>query len=180
MISSARTKTTKCRQSTVINEKEEEQDLKESNKHLQDVTNQMKSQPQVLAVQGQSHHLHLVGGKKSWSECSGQYQRRRQIAKSVCSALTIVKDDIFKPSRVELIETREVLVVDDKGKATLHQPKTQHKQDTTVEKTLYIKEKYISSKAYHELSMVNKDMPRSCTLSMPRIWTLTGQAHGVQ
>ena len=35
---------------------------------------------------------------------------------------TIVKDDVFKPSNVELIETREVLVVDDKGKTTVCQP----------------------------------------------------------
>ena len=55
--------------------------------------------------------------------------------------------------------------MDDKGKSTVHPPQAECEQDATVEKVLYIKEKYILNKAYHELSMVNKDMLRSCLLT---------------
>ena len=74
----------------------------------------------------------------------------------------------FTPSRVELInnEPREVPVVDDKGKSTVHSPQGECEQDATVEKTLNnIREKYILNKVYYELSVVNKDMPPSCSLT---------------
>ena len=67
----------------------------------------------------------------------------------------MVKDDILTPSRVEMIETKGILVVDDKGKSTMHLSQAECKQDATVEKTPYIKEKYISNKVYHELSVVH-------------------------
>lgn len=192
----------KSHNAIMINEREKvrklEQDLKESNKRLQDVTNQMdmlKKSAKKLTNPSSSVASSSSRGrkKKSWSECSGQYQRRRrtEIAKSVCTALTTVEDDVFKPSRVELVnnETKEVLVVDENGKNTIQKPQAECEQGTTIETTLYIKEKYnISNKAYHELSMVNKDMPRSCTLmkfaneldAHSQIKLTPGQACGVQ
>ena len=75
--------------------------------------------------------------------------------------------------------------MDDKGKSTVHLPQAECEQHATVEKILYIKEKYISNKAYYELSMVNKDMPRSCSLTkcakeLNTHKSTPGQAHGVQ
>ena len=109
----------------------------------------------------------------------------------MCTAFTLVEDEVFKPSRVELVndETKEILVVDDKGKTTIQKPQAECEEEVKVEQTLYIKEKFnISNKAYHELSMVNKTMPRSCTVtkcareldSHSQIKLTPGNTQGVQ
>ena len=190
----------------VVNEREKvrklEEDLKEANKRLQDVTKQMdlvqKSAKKLINPHNPGRSLEEESlsrrrKRKSWSECSGQYQRRRraEVANSVCAALSIVEDNVFKASRVELInnETKEVLVVEETGKSSVHKPPTECEQNSVIEKTLYIKEKHnISNKAYHELAMVNKAMPRSCALTKcareldthSEIRQTPGKAQGVQ
>ena len=78
-----------------------EVELKEANKKLKDVTNQMhllenssKKLSAALKVNGGSRAT--VGGRrrKAWSDCSSQYQRKkqRQIARDVQTTLSFTEN----------------------------------------------------------------------------------------
>ena len=154
-----------------------EGELKEADKKLKVVTNQMKthedSSKKVLSALknvGCSSSSIVVPRKRNkiWSEYSPQYQRkkRKQIANDVQVALSFMKDENFQHSKVELKnrETGEILSVGSDGSTTLERAQTP--SDNLVEKTLYIKERFnMSNIVYHELAMVNNALPRSYALT---------------
>lgn len=82
-----------------------ENDLKESNKKLREITNQKKllensSKKLSSALKNSGESTIRTRSKKRWSQCSSQYQRRKrkQIAQDV---LSFVSED-FQHTRVEL------------------------------------------------------------------------------
>ena len=151
-----------------------ESELKESNKKLKEITNQMKllensSKKLSSALINSGNSTARVRSKKRWSQCSPQYQRRKrkQIAQNVQTALSFVSDEDFQHTRVELRnnETGEVVVVNSDGQAVVPKPNRSTPNHDLVKQTLYVKERYnLSNAAYHELSMVNSTLPRSCAL----------------
>ena len=72
--------------------------------------------------------------------------------------------------QVEILNksTRNKIVCTDHDgelKVTKDNKQCSHTNETIVDQTLYIKDKFnISNQAYHEMSMINKELPRSCTL----------------
>lgn len=155
-----------------------EVELKEANKKLKDVTNQMhllenssKKLSAALKVNGGSRAT--VGGRhrKAWSDCSSQYQRKKrwQIARDVQTALSFTENEDFTPTRVELMnkDTGEVLSVEQDGRTRVGRgTESETSTENLVDKTLYIKERFnVSNQTYHELAMVNKGLPRTSPLT---------------
>ena len=149
--------------------------IKETENKLKDVTNKMEALKksnqnlsQALITKNGEESSAVKKGRsyKSWEEYSPQYMRikKRQFASDVVTALSFTEDRNFKPMEIEFLNksTGERLRVDSDGKAMICQDK---QSDTDIQKILYIKEKYqVSNKAYHELAMINPELPRSCTL----------------
>ena len=149
-------------------------DLEESQKKLKDVTNQLnlleKSTAKLSSALKNMEQPSSSQSRKRklWSQCSSQYQRkrRRQMAKDVKVALSFLKNENFQCTQVEQEnnDTGEILSVSSNGQTTIQKEKSQPLD--LIEKTLYIKERYnLSNVAYHELAMVNGELPRSCALT---------------
>ena len=175
-----------------------EEQIQSIDNKLKDVTNQLdmvkrsnkKLSQSLISKNGvQSKQKR---NSKSWSEYSIQYKniKKKQFANDVATALTFAEDTCFKPTEIEFVNkvTGERLRVDSNGKSKECKDKQQTDSET-IKKTLYVKDRYkISNKAYHELSMVNPDLPRSGTLIKNAknldkkncIFPTPGKATGVQ
>ena len=148
----------------------------ELNKKLNDLTNQVsslentnKELASALKNSARSGTLKQTRQKKPWSKCSKQYQRRvrKQLAKNAENALSFAENEHFTPRHIELEnkETGEIMSVH-KGGHTITKPKPANQEENRLDKTLYIKEKLnISNQTYHELAMVNPDLPRGSMLT---------------
>ena len=154
-----------------------EEKVKVIESQLKDITNKMRTLEksnqnlsQALISKSGGESSVTKGGKsyKSWEEYSPQYKRikKKQFASDVVTALTFTENQNFKTTSIEFINknTGENLYIDSDGKTKVCKDKEIADADV-VQKTLYIKDKYtISNKAYHELAMVNPELPRSCTV----------------
>ena len=129
------------------------------------------------------------GGKRRKAK---QYQRqkRKQVTSDVKAAVASVEAEPFHVTSIELTnkETGDITTVDEHAKAITSKSNMSAESDI-VGKTLYVKERFnISNEAYHELSMVNKDLPRSIKLqkkkdelnSHDNIFPTPGNPNGVQ
>ena len=157
-----------------------EDDLKAANDKLKEITNKydslkkscntlskalVSSDKGVTPLQGRT--------KKEWALCTQQCQRKRkkEAVQNVKTALLFTENEDFRTTRVELTNknTLEKMVcVDHNGElklATKEMLEEQGSSETVVDQTLYIKERFnMSNQAYHEMAMVNKELPRSCAI----------------
>ena len=147
------------------------QNLKELDEKLKDVTNKCElleeSNKKLLLEcnKGDAHNKRKR--KKSWSEYSIQYKKKKlkSLATNITETLKCADDD-FVHQRVEMknTETGEIITVENQGGKPVIKSKEVNKEseDTLLKKTLYIKDKYnISNEAYHELAMTNPEIPSS-------------------
>ena len=91
---------------------------------------------------------------------------RKQALADVQMALSFTADEHFSPKLIELEnrETGEVISLD-KGQQSVRIPTGADALPNRIDKTLCIKERYNeSNQTYHELSMVNTDLPRTSAL----------------
>ena len=173
-----------------------ESKLKQSNEKLKEVTNQLKDLEKSNArlsdaIRGGMTQSSSKRKRKAWTECSTQYQRRqrKKVKQDVKTALSFTETENFKPVSVDLLnkDTKELMHVDCSEATEL----SMHKKDdkSLVEKTLYIKDRYnISDVSYHELAMINAELPRISTLAKASkelntkytIYPTPGKATGVQ
>ena len=156
------------------------EDLKIANKKLKEISKEyesLKKSCKVLStalknVTNESIVPSHTRAKKAWELCTKQYQNKRaqEMAQNINTALSFTENEIFKPVRVEILNksTGNIIICnndDGKLKVTKDNKQCFHTNETIVDQTLYIKDKFnISNQAYHEMSMVNKELPRSCTL----------------
>ena len=155
------------------------EDLKVANKKLKDITKEyqtLRKSCKTLSAAlkdttnegtGPSH----TRTKKAWELCTKQYQNKRtqEMAQNI-NALCFTEDENFKPVRVEILNKstgNKIVCIDHDGelKVTKDNKQCCNTNETVVDQALYIKDKFnISNQAYHEMAMVNKELPRSCTL----------------
>lgn len=143
--------------------------LNQSNQKLKEVTNQL----QILEESKVRLSDSLRGvtqssskrKRKDWTDCSTQYQRQqiKKVKQDVKTALSFTETENFKPLSVGLVNknTQELIHVD------CNETPVHTKDDKSViERTLYIKDRYnISNVSYHELAMINTDLPRISTIA---------------
>lgn len=157
-----------------------EDDLKAANDKLKEITNQYESLKtscntlsKALANSDKDMTLSQSRTKKEWKLCTPQYQRKRkkEVAQNVKTALLFTEHEDFKTTQVELTNksTQEkVVCVQHDGElklATKEMLEEQGSSEMVVNQTLYIKERFnMSNQAYHEMAMVNKELPRSCAI----------------
>ncbi len=146
-------------------------ELKESNKKLKEMSNQVvaiQNSAKKIASSLKASPKFETRKRKKLSECSPQYQRKKKNNKmhDVQALISIVNDENFEAKKVELQnkENGSILVVD-----TSHSSDTSltnpDKIDATIKRTLYVKERFnVSDVAYHEFSMINSTLPRSSVL----------------
>lgn len=102
-----------------------------------------------------------------------------------------MQDDYFEPVQCELKnkQSGELLCVQPSQKPTIVKANLSESDEDVLKKTMYVKERFnISNQAYHELSMVNKDLPRSYAIqkeilhmnSKSVIYPITGKVAGVR
>ena len=147
-----------------------ESKLNQSNQKLKEVTNQLqileKSNARLSdSLRGRTHST-TKRKRKDWTDCSAQYQRQqiKKVKQDVKTALSFAETENFKPISVGLVNknTQELIHVDC-NKVPVPADKKDDK--LVVEKTLYIKDRYnISNVSYHELAMINTDLPRISTI----------------
>ena len=90
--------------------------------------------------------------------------KKKDLVTGIQAALSFC-DDCFGPCSVELenIDTGDHEVVDVKSGAFSKPALSNGNKDDRLYSTLYVKDKYsLSNEAYHELSMLSDDLPRSC------------------
>ena len=140
--------------------------LADTTKKLNEVTNKLETLEKShkrLSVSKENR----TPKRKAWSDCSVQTQRKRkrQIEEDVKTALSFSKDEGFKALNIELIntDTHETFQVacgrhqETKNDETLSKKRT-------IEKVLFVKERFnISNQVYHEMSMIT-DLPSSYSL----------------
>ena len=124
--------------------------LKDANKFLQEASGSTKV------------HLNL----KSWEDCSRQqhHNRKKSLASKIENALSFCEDKGFKPCSVELqnVDTGDSEVLDMSTGSYSNKENKVCDPTSKVYSSLYVKDKYsISDQAYHELSTVVSDLPRS-------------------
>jgi len=153
-----------------------EEKLKETTQNLKDITNQFQlleesNKRLSVALKEKGESKHTSRRKKPWANCSAQYQRkrRREIVRDVKTALSFTENEKFTPTRVELThkDTGEVLSVGPDGSTKIEKrANSKPSSDDQVDKTLYVKDKFnISNHTYHELAMINKELPRTSVLT---------------
>ena len=167
--------------------------------NLKDITNQFQllqesSKRLSAALKEKGESKRTSRRKKPWVNCSAQHQRkrRREIVRDVQTALSFTENKDFTPTRVELPhkDTGEVFSIGQDG-STKIEKRTNSKpsSDDQVDKTFYVKDNFnISNQTYHELAMINKELPRSCVLtkrareldSESNIYPTPGKLVGVQ
>ena len=121
-----------------------------------------------------------------------QAKKLKSLATNITETLKCADDD-FVHQRVEMknTETGEIITVENQGGKPVIKSKEVNKEseDTLLKKTLYIKDKYnISNEAYHELAMINPEIPSSYRLlktvkeinSESIITSTPGKAIGIQ
>ena len=113
-----------------------------------------------------------VGGRrrKAWSDFSSQYQRKKRVANCKrCSNSSFIYRKRGFYACVELMnkDTGEVLSVEKDGRTRVGRgTQSESSTENLVDKTLYIKECFhVSNQTYHELAMVNKELPRTSALT---------------
>ena len=99
---------------------------------------------------------------KKWSKCSRQqkYNRKKQVAGDIKSALNFCEMKGFKINSVELenSDTGKCEILDIKNGSFSEKENT----SSSLNAVLYVKDKYaISNEAFHELSMVAHGLPKS-------------------
>ena len=70
----------------------------------------------------------------------------------------------------------KVICIEHDGQLKITRPDLEEQccSEVVVDQTLYVKEKYnISNQAYHEMAMVNKCLPRACTLLKVSVKAIT-------
>ena len=168
-----------------------EKTIEETNKKLKDVSNKLES----IEKSNKKLSKKLNNKKrpaKNWSELTSQYQRekKKQLSTDVFSSLSYLEDDHFEPVQCELKnkETGELICVRPNQKPTTVKEKLSESEEV-LKKTMYVKERFnLSNEAYHELSMVNKSLPRSYAMqkkkteinSKSTIYQITGEITGVR
>ena len=163
-------------QSTTNKQLRLEEELKETTRSLKGVTNQLhaledSSKRFSAALRDKGEPSSTSRRKKAWSDCSVQYQRkkRREIASDVKTALSFTENEDFAPIRVDLVhkDTGDVLSIEQDGSTEIRKATDPEcSSDDIVDKTLYIKDRFnVSNQTYHELAMVNKELPRSSALT---------------
>jgi len=87
----------------------------------------------------------------------------------VKTALSFTENEDFAPMRVDLVhkDTGDVLSIEQDGSTRIRKATDPEcSSDVIVDKTLYIKDRFnVSYQTYHELAMVNKELPRSSALT---------------
>lgn len=103
---------------------------------------------------------------KSWSEYSRQhrYAKKKTLGLRIQAALSFCEGDCYEPISVELenVEThsREILDVQNGTFLEVRKDCSTSEEDK-IHFALYVKDKFsLSDEAYHELSLLTKDIPR--------------------
>ena len=126
----------------------------------------------VRIKQGQPETSRRHSSRKSWSQYSRQHRsaKAKAIGKGTKVALSFLESEGFKAKSITLkeLETSQTHVLD-LERCKFSQSSSSSMHDASDEDltylALYIKEHFcVSNEAYHELSMVCKDMPRSWKL----------------
>ena len=151
----------------------------------------------TLATAGYSSAV-CTRTKKSWAHCTSQHQKKRikQVAKKVETALLFTDDEHLNPTKIEFKneQTRNIFTVNSSGQIVKQIEHNSQKASTStsqsvVDQTLYVKERFnVSNEAYHEMAMVNFEMPRlNSLLKKVRtldkgsiIYSIPGKLQGVQ
>lgn len=142
-----------------------EHELQESSKQLQDPIHQQKrpnkqlDQESVSKPKRKRTDFSILSRQQQWS-------RKKQLSRDVNKALSFMENDGIKASAVKFVHTKtnqtEVLDVQT-GKYTIEN--TDASKNIDIEVVLYVKEKFgLSDSAYHELSMICRQLPRACQL----------------
>ena len=163
----------------------------QSNEKFKEVTNQLKdlekSNARLLdAVRGITRPR---SKKLGLSALCNIKDDRKKVEHDAKIALSFTETENFKPVSVKLLnkDTKELMDVD-WNEATVS---SMHKKDekSLVKKTLYIKDRYnISDVSYHELAMINGELPRISTVTKVMkelntkytLYPTTGKAVAVQ
>jgi len=145
-----------------------EKSLKDATKKLKEVTNQLevveKSHKRLSETLVDSVTKKRAPKRKAWSNCTVQHQRKkkRHLETDVKSALSFTEGEGFQPLCVELLnrDTQEIFSLP----VCHHQPAADN-ASSTVDKVLYVKERFnVSNQCYHELSMIT-DLPTSYSIT---------------
>ena len=124
--------------------------FKEANDKLKDISNELKcvrkSNKKLAAKIVRSGDACTPKNYKSWEEYTPQYKRvkKKQFANDVKAALSFAEDNHFTPTKVSFMNktTGETMTVDRNGKATQVVEEKEATENSIVQKTLYIKERY--------------------------------------
>ena len=137
--------------------------VKERNK-LESEVNVLKDANKFLQKAIGSSRVH--SNLKSWEDCSRQqhHNRKKKLAGKIENALSFCEEKRFKPCSVELqnVDTGDTEVLDISTGSFSNKENQASDPASKVYSSLYVKDKYsISDQAFHELSAVVSDMPRS-------------------
>lgn len=134
-----------------------------------------KLKNELIALKDTNQCLHkaITGSKKvhsnfkPWEDCSRQQQhnRKKTLAGKIGKALSFCEETGFKPCSVKLqnVNTGQSEVLDVSAGTFSNKENQVSDPASKVHSSLYVKDKYsISNEAFHELSAVVSDMPKSC------------------
>ena len=138
-------------------------------KEVKSLRSSNKKQMKIIVKLKTGKSLKCRGSsRKQWTDYSRQqrHQKKKDLVTGIQAALSFC-DDCFRPCSVELenIDTGDHEVVDVQSGAFSKPALSNGNKDDRLYSTLYVKDKYsLSNEAYHELSMLSDDLPRSCQI----------------
>ena len=156
-----------------------EEKLKVANNKLKEITNEYQNLKRscntlskALKSCDSNPNPSLSRAKKPLALCTPQYQHKRmkEVAQNVNTALLFTEDEDFKATEVELTSKSthdKIVCIEQDGQLKLATKDTSDEpcSSETIEQILYIKEKFnTSNQAYHEIAMINKELPHLCTV----------------